>query len=58
MEETLNRLKELIAQREAIDKELTEMLGGAVPKAKRTSKCGTCGQEGHSSRTCPQKPQE
>jgi hypothetical protein len=51
----INRAKELIAQREAIDTELAELFngGGAVPR--RTITCSICGGEGHTARKCPNK---
>lgn len=57
MQDTIDRVRELLAQRDRIDAELQSLFSGAAP-AKRTIKCGTCGEEGHSARTCPQKPQE
>ena len=51
------RVKDLIAKREEIDAELAGMLG-IVPRAKRTLRCSTCNEEGHTARTCPQKPTE
>jgi hypothetical protein len=51
------RVKELIAKREEIDAELSAMLG-VVPKAKKSQRCSVCNQEGHTARTCPQKPAE
>jgi hypothetical protein len=51
----INRAKELIAQREAIDTELAALFngGGAVPR--RTITCSVCGGEGHTARTCSNK---
>jgi hypothetical protein len=41
----IERMKELIAQREAIDAELSTIVtGGTAPK--RTLKCSLCNQEG------------
>jgi len=51
------RVKDLIAKREEIDTELAGMLG-LVPRAKRTLRCSTCNEEGHTARTCPQKTTE
>jgi hypothetical protein len=50
----ITRAKELIAQRETIDAELAALFAGGTV-AKKTKKCGTCRQEGHSTRTCPNK---
>jgi hypothetical protein len=51
------RVKELIAKREEIDAELASMLG-IEPRAKKPQRCSICSAEGHSARTCPQKPAE
>ena len=51
------RVKDLIAKREEIDAELSAMLG-ATPKARKPQRCSTCGEEGHSARTCTQQPSE
>lgn len=47
------RIRELLDKRDAIDDELKELVNGN--KERRPQRCGTCGQEGHSTRTCPQK---
>jgi hypothetical protein len=51
------RVKELIAKREEIDAELSTMLG-VVPKGRKSQRCSFCNEEGHSARTCQQKPGE
>ena len=51
------RVKDLIARREEIDAELADMFG-IVPKARKIKRCSTCNEEGHTARTCPQKPAE
>jgi hypothetical protein len=51
----IERMKELIAQREAIDAELISIVGG-TPKERKTIRCSLCSQEGHTARTCPTKP--
>lgn len=48
------RVKELIARREEIDAELAGMLG-VTPRVRKTLRCSTCNEEGHTARTCPQK---
>jgi hypothetical protein len=53
----ISRVKELIAKREEIDAELSALLG-VEPKAKKPQHCSICNQEGHSARTCPQRPRE
>lgn len=50
----IERMKELIAQREHIDEELTAIVtGNATPKERKTIRCSVCSQEGHTARTCP-----
>ena len=51
------RVKELIAKREELDTELSELLGGAT-REKRAAKCSICGEPGHRSSTCPTKSSE
>jgi hypothetical protein len=46
-------VKDLIATREAIDAELSTILG-AAPKLRKPQRCSICNEEGHSARTCPQ----
>jgi hypothetical protein len=53
----IERLKNLIAKREEIDAELSGMLGVAS-RVRKTQRCSTCNEEGHTARTCPQKPAE
>jgi Zinc knuckle len=53
----IERVKDLIAKREEIDAELSSMLGG-TPRVRKTQRCSTCNEEGHTARTCPQKPTE
>lgn len=51
------RVKELIAKREEIDAELSELLAGA-PRERRSPKCSICGEPGHRASTCRSKPAE
>jgi Zinc knuckle len=51
------RVKDLIAKREEIDAELSGMLGIA-PKVRKYQRCSICNDEGHTARSCPQKPAE
>jgi hypothetical protein len=53
----IERVKTLIAKREEIDAELSGMLG-ATSRVRKTQRCSTCNEEGHTARTCPQKPAE
>jgi hypothetical protein len=43
----ITRVKELIAKREELDAELSELLGGGGPREKRSPKCSICGEPGH-----------
>ena len=56
IETQIARVKELIAKRDEIDAELSTMFG-IGPKAKKPQRCSICNGEGHSARTCPQKPE-
>jgi hypothetical protein len=51
------RVKALIAKREELDAEISELLGGAV-RERRSPKCSVCGEPGHRATTCPSKPAE
>jgi hypothetical protein len=53
----ISRVKELIAKREELDAELSELLGGQI-REKRSPKCSICGEAGHRATTCPSKPAE
>lgn len=46
--------KDLIRRREEIDEALTALLSGEVKK--KPVKCSTCGESGHTARTCPTRP--
>lgn len=56
LDDTINRVKELVAARDKIDAELAGIFGGAVP-TKRTLTCSRCGEQGHTARSCS-KPAE
>jgi hypothetical protein len=47
----ISRVKELIAKREQIDAELASLLGMTVG-SKKPQKCASCGEAGHTARTC------
>ena len=55
MEIDTQRIRALLDKRDDIDKELTEAFSGQ--QAKKTITCSLCKAEGHTARTCPQKPQ-
>ena len=56
LDDKITRAKELISKREEIDAELSTLLAGNV--SKRQVRCSLCNAEGHTTRTCPQKPTE
>lgn len=58
IDKTLERVKTLISQREAIDVELASIFGGTPTATRKPSKCSKCGQEGHRASTCTNQPQE
>lgn len=45
--------KGLIRRREEIDEQLTALLGGEIKK--KPVKCSTCGEAGHTARSCPSR---
>ncbi len=47
------KVRELLDQRDAIDRQIQDLVTGSKPRA--TQKCSHCQQEGHSVRTCPNK---
>lgn len=58
MDELIDRLIELKRIRDEAQQAMEEILGNAQSPAKKqraSQKCGTCGSEGHTSRTCTQK---
>ena len=54
IETQIARVKDLITKREEIDAELSGILG-VTPKARKSQRCSTCSEEGHTARTCPKK---
>jgi hypothetical protein len=50
------RVKALIAQREEIDVELSQLLAGTYER--KPKKCTKCGVEGHNARNCTQPEAE
>jgi len=58
LDDTINRVKQLIEQRAVIDAELEGLFQGQAPKNRRPQQCSVCGSSEHSKRTCPNKPQE
>jgi len=54
IDDKIARVKELIAKREDIDGELSELLGGTV-RERRSPKCSVCGERGHRATTCSSK---
>lgn len=52
IDEQIAKVKELIARREEIDRQLSEFFSGASP-VKKTVRCSSCGTFGHTVRTCP-----
>ncbi len=58
MDARLQRIKELITEKERVDGELESLLGGAPLKGSRARVCSTCNEEGHTARSCPTKSAE
>jgi Zinc knuckle len=54
----LQRIKELIIEKERVDEELENLLGGAPLRGNRTRVCSVCNAEGHTARSCPTKSVE
>ncbi len=54
IDEQIAREKDLIAQREQIDRQLAELFAGA-PITKKTPRCKLCGEVGHNAKGCPTK---
>jgi hypothetical protein len=51
LDDKITLTKDLIRKREEIDEQLTALLCGEVKK--KPVKCSTCGESGHTARTCP-----
>ena len=51
----IERMKELIAQREAIDDELTKIVTGSTKRERKALTCSACGSTDHTARNCPTK---
>ena len=57
MEEKLAAARDLIAQRDEIDRQLASLFGGVFnPTEKKQKRCSKCGKVGHSARTCKAPP--
>ncbi|MBR0960897.1 hypothetical protein [Bradyrhizobium japonicum] len=50
----ITRVKDLIAKREAIDAELSSLLG-VTPRVRKTLRCSICNEEGHTARSCEKR---
>ena len=50
MDIDVTKVRELLDRRDEIDQELQALFSSPQ---KKTIKCGNCGEEGHSARTCP-----
>ena len=57
MEIDIERLKDLIARREAIDAEIVGVTSGKPPPRKLVT-CSICKEGGHTARNCPSKAGE
>jgi len=55
MDLDIERARELIQKREEIDAELAAIFAGKQV-TRRALKCSICNTEGHTARTCPNKP--
>ena len=55
MDARLQRIKDLIEQKEQVDAELESLIGGAPLKQSKTRACSICGGSDHNSRSCPTK---
>lgn len=55
MDYDIARAKELIDQREEIDRQLAAIFGSSPGKSRAVQRCSKCGKEGHTARTCADK---
>jgi hypothetical protein len=55
MDAKLQRIKDLIIEKERIDGELESLLGGGPLKASKSRVCSICDGVGHTARSCPSK---
>lgn len=55
IEDKIALAKKFIAQREEIDRHLSELFGGEPAERKRGA-CSSCGLAGHNARSCPSIP--
>lgn len=58
LDNTIEKIKILIAQRDAIYEQLAALLGERSPATKRTIHCSNCDGEGHTARTCKEAKKE
>lgn len=57
LDQTIARVKQLIAQREEIEAELAAIFGGApATLARKPPTCKKCGEQGHTARSCTNIP--
>jgi hypothetical protein len=54
IDDQIARAKDLIAQREEIDRQIAELFVGAQVMRK-TPRCTACGEVGHNAKGCPSK---
>ena len=52
IDDRIVRVKELIARREEIDRQLSDLFGGIAP-ARKILHCSACGAHGHNAKSCP-----